>query len=325
MTQSLWENFVNNRKSALDLHQVGNGPYYLKPGFPKTFSSKNPLIDIQRETVVRAFDLDAPHLEEKFEQAVCGSGNEWSEITQLNSSSLLAFLCFHKVDAGFKITIPNIGTFDHVYFEVKSTLEIPHSKSNMDVVLTNNETVLFLESKFTEYLTPRSEDFSVSYEEYYKNILGDELKLDADENIRIEVVNGKCKWSGGNSAYYFDGLKQMISHALGICNTLKNKSAQKKYWEMPEGNLFTDDRKFILAEILFRFEKNENGPFDSYNKLYAKLCEKLNAYIDRIGLGNSFSMYPKLLTYQEKVFSPVENRSVLQDKVFNFYFQKNEA
>ena len=90
-----------------------------------------------------------------FEAATSGDGNEKSRILTLHSSSLLAFLCFNGV-ANHPITIDGI-VYDEVMFEVKNdVIDASLGKpSNIDVLLMgdNRKKLLFLESKFTEYLS----------------------------------------------------------------------------------------------------------------------------------------------------------------------------
>ena len=97
-----------------------------------------------------------------FESATSGDGNEKSRILTLHSSSLLAFLCFNGV-ANHPITIDGI-VYDEVMFEVKNdVIDASLGKpSNIDVLLMgdNRKKLLFLESKFTEYLSGGKDTFT---------------------------------------------------------------------------------------------------------------------------------------------------------------------
>ena len=90
-----------------------------------------------------------------FKQA--STGLELQRITQLNSSSLFAFLFFHSVAKnGLKIKgkgFEHTGKFTHVTFEVNNTIKVTHRPvSHIDVVLSNEKAALLLECKFSEYL-----------------------------------------------------------------------------------------------------------------------------------------------------------------------------
>lgn len=104
-----------------------------------------------------------------FEAATSGDGNEKSRILTLHSSSLLAFLCFNGV-ANHPITIDGI-VYDEVMFEVKNdVIDASLGKpSNIDVLLMgdNRKKLLFLESKFTEYLSGGKVTLSNKYRDLY--------------------------------------------------------------------------------------------------------------------------------------------------------------
>ena len=160
----------------------------------------------------------------------------------------------------------------------------------------------------------------IAYEKYYREILKDNPSIC---DISITNVNDECLWTCSNgSRAYFEGLKQLISHTLGICNTLSQP--KPKSWEVAEGNLSTK-KHFILAEILFQFEEDaeSNDPFKSYASYYANLQSKLNTYIKRQKLSHDvdFSVHKTLLTYQH-LFN--ENIKLLDDSVASFYFDSNE-
>lgn len=318
MTQKLFDSFFEKRIAKIPQAKKHGKVYSI--GAPITLSSlKKAVVEKQFARLKSAFNLsDDKQSFARFKMAT--SGVEWKEINQLNSSALLAFLFFYRIGNGNSITIHDIGEFNNVYFEIKSPLKI-HAKSNMDVVLTNDDTVLFLESKFTEYLN-RAKTYKsrIAYEKYYREILKDNPSIC---DISITNVNDECLWTCSNgSRAYFEGLKQLISHTLGICNTLSQP--KPKSWEVAEGNLSTK-KHFILAEILFQFEEDaeSNDPFKSYASYYANLQSKLNTYIKRQKLSHDvdFSVHKTLLTYQH-LFN--ENIKLLDDSVASFYFDSNE-
>lgn len=314
MTQRFFNSFFEKRITKLPQAKKHGNVYSI--GAPITLSSlKKVIVGKQFDRLKSAFNLSIDSQSfDRFKMAT--SGVEWKEINQLNSSALLAFLCFYKINNDNKVTIPGIGEFNNVYFEIKSPLKI-HAKSNMDVVLTNDDTVLFLESKFTEYLSPtKAYKSRIAYEDYYKEIFKGNLSIG---DISIVTLSDKCLWScsTGNRAY-FEGLKQLISHTLGICNTLTQP--KPKSWEVAEGNLGAK-KHFVLAEILFKFEEDAESKehLESYVNYYTRLQDKLNAYIKNQKLAHEadFTVHKTLLTYQD-IFK--ENMKLLDESVASFYF-----
>lgn len=80
-------------------------------------------------------------------------GFEKRRITQLNSSSLLALLCFWNVSENNPILINGIE-YTEVYFEVENKVFDHDSSVDMLLVSQKESTWLYLESKFTEPLNP---------------------------------------------------------------------------------------------------------------------------------------------------------------------------
>ena len=102
----------------------------------------------------------------KYEQAVSGNGQEEQKINRLHSSALLSLLAFYSVSKENPITFELNGkevVFTNVEFEHKNGVGKDEKgmghNSNMDIMLYDGDTldsiknVLFLESKFSEYLT----------------------------------------------------------------------------------------------------------------------------------------------------------------------------
>ena len=126
---------------------------------------KKAIIKTTVEKLESIFQMSNKELfEAKFKQAISGDGQEWKRIATLHSSSLVALLCFYSVTNSKPLTINVDGNdciFTESHFECKNRVGIdgkgnPHY-SNMDVVLIgktkeNKSVILFLESKFSEYL-----------------------------------------------------------------------------------------------------------------------------------------------------------------------------
>lgn len=253
--------------------------------------------------------------EKKFIQAVGGSGQEWLEIATLNSSSLLALLCFYNIDSKPLVyTMPD-GTkceFTHSYFECQNNIDGGTMPSNIDIVLTGEDVetkksvIVFLESKFSEYLSGGKKDISNIYSEIFRDL-----------NIKgLQFVPNNRKWtieSAQRPYPYCEGIKQMITHFCGVRDAIKRGNFGRKG---SDSYLNSDFSKIYLGEILFEFDcdkKNENCRLTSYQKIYGSLVEHLESLPSK---DNRLTILPTVLTYQQ-VFS--ENFSLLDENVREFY------
>ena len=102
------------------------------------------------ETLKSIFHLNSMDWDRCFQEAVSGPGNEMERIRTLHSSALLPLLCFSQVSTKRPLTYDGIK-YVQAFFEVKN--KVFYGPSSIDVVLKSEEgDILFLESKFTEYL-----------------------------------------------------------------------------------------------------------------------------------------------------------------------------
>lgn len=267
-----------------------------------------------------------------FEAAISGDGNEKSRILTLHSSSLLAFLCFNDVaNHPITITISDDKTvYDEVMFEVKNNvINNSPGKSNIDVLLMgeNRKKLLFLESKFTEYLSGGKVTLSPHrYEEFYS-------MLTEKNNFRFSAgyltVNPKTDksqktqyylYKGKKTSEYLDGIKQTFSHLLGIATGPAKK--QTKGNEDYTRSLLENADEIRFASIVFNCD---NKKFENYNNLYKSVFKNSNVIIETIKevvpkRELKLSIIPQLLQYQE-----VFEDNYLSDKVREFYDEVNDS
>ena len=137
------------------------------------------------------------------------------------------------------------------------------------------------------------------YDEIYRALVADGQPIDG-----LEIVPGADTWSisasKGKPKQYCQGIKQMISHYLGIQNGFI------------EGK-WKDYDHIYLAEILFKFPEavdKEHKSYDSYVGLYKQLARKLNS----INSVPKFKMLDTSLTYQDLL-----RNFRLDDNVREFY------
>ncbi len=271
--------------------------------------------DIVKETVdilESVFKISNHNLfEKKFNEAISGDGQEWKRIAVLHSSSLIALLCFYSVNEDNPLSIIIDGekcTFTESHFECKNKVGTDKSGkahySNMDVVLVgktddNKSVILFLESKFSEYLENGKYD-GISNDVYG----GIYSKLENTKGV-LNFEKNKNEWTISapkNNPQYCAGIKQMISHYQGITKSFL-------------GSMCDRYDKVFLGEILFDFGDSINGDyFENYCNIYRQLATKLN----EINTSEKFKVLSEILTYQE-VFN---GGFKLGDKVKDFYSLK---
>ena len=289
------------------------------------------------ETLSKIFDLTiTPEMRELFKSATGGDGDEKSKILTLHSSSLLAFLCFYDL-SNHPITIDETE-YNEVMFEVKNdVINASLGKpSNIDVLLMgeNRKKLLFLESKFTEYLSGGKVFLSPDrYKEFYDLLLD---KLDLPFKASFNKVNHKpdkshsepfvteeyCLINKNNvrTSEYIGGIKQAFSHLLGIATGPANKQLPEN--ESYKMSLLENAEEIRFATIVFNCD---NDKFKKYDDLYKSVFENSEVILETIKevLPKSeikLTIVPKLLQYQ-KVFQ--DNN--LSDEVRNFYNKVNDS
>ena len=131
---------------------------------------ENPLVVLERVFHIYE-DSKRKNFEDKFEQAISGDGQEIARILTLHSSSLLSLMNFWQVSESNPLIHKGVE-YTKVYFERKNNVIPGRKPSNIDIVLVSRdgETILFLESKFTEYLKPGKTWVAEAYLPFYKRI-----------------------------------------------------------------------------------------------------------------------------------------------------------
>ena len=137
--------------------------------------------------------------------------------------------------------------------------------ANIDVALVSKDEkkVLFIESKFLEFLELRSDELSDSYKDI-KNFYND------NEEIK-SLLEMSEKFTSEKNRYNY-GIKQNICHLIGISNLNKSETAkewfEKKYKDSPTVKILNADS--------YRFM---NIIFSPSNEKAKEMCQ---AYIDHL-------------------------------------------
>lgn len=210
---------------------------------------------------------------------------EIKRLLTMHSSALLCLLFFNEVTEQNPLKLRVEGK-DYAFTSVEFEFKNPCLKgkefnpSNVDVKLTDceNHTILFLESKLSEYLHRGKKrgihtEYSKQYNEIFNNNIlpkGLVFKKENDNSLSLTTTTGKC-------THYAEGIKQMLCHFIGAINY---KQEHNNY-------------NVLLGTILLDLSSINNESFDSYCQDYKHLAIKLN------GLNKGVTLLPKAITYQE--------------------------
>lgn len=266
----------------------------------------------------------------KFAQSCSGSGQELKRIAVLHSSSLCALLFFYNVSKENPYILEIDGEeyiFTYSCFEYQNTVIEGRNPSNMDVVLVGSEkrsgrqAVLFLESKFSEYYERIGQQLEIATA-YLDNKYGKALY---DEAILAKMGLNMIA-SDGNDTFilrseetcYLEGLKQMISHYIGI----RNLCATADQGEDTVAYAVSTGAKVLLGEILFTKGigqlrvGNDVECLTSYQRKYLLLADILNAQLKADGMSDKFTVLCNNLSY-----SQFQDKEYIQEsRIKRFYF-----
>ena len=212
-----------------------------------------------------------------------GSGSELDDkktpakAKAIDSSSMLSYNFFRYVDESHPLKIDGVE-YDKVFFEVKlRTLRTRSNPANIDVVLVSKDkkAILFIESKFLEYLESGSTYFSKSYtNDGYKSYY-------YDSNRESEDLHEISKRFHNKPKSYNYGIKQNICHLIGISNLKNAKDAQSKFEE-----LYGDKKNKEIYKDLVDAAISEDVSYKFMNIVFwpsnEKASKKCNQYIDEL-------------------------------------------
>src|SRR5574344_241187 len=243
------------------------------------------------QTIKEVFGITNGSFDEKFNQAINGAGLEWNELNVFHSSSLLALLCFYNVSTENPLSVDIEGKtckFITSEFEVSNiigkNIRGKNYSSHIDVKLTGTcegkSVSLYLESKFSEYVNQRGKtsfSYTDDYNSIYSKLQGKiedlDINIGSDEITLVQTNNKR-------PARYWQGIKQMISHYLGMKNC-KDKS-----------------ELIYLGEILYDFRPYiyiPNDFFGDYEDIHKQLVDALEEIESQ---PQTFKVGKNILTYQ---------------------------
>lgn len=373
MNTDIFDKMKDSKKKELYTKMWSDNPVVKTASVEKTLVSKDKngkliysdnsfsFADHNKDKVSSLMDVfgieDRKLFKIKYKMACSGSGQEGKRITTLHSSSLCALLFFYNVTEKNPLIVDGIGRFTESVFEFQSPVITNSNNKNgnscMDVVLVgknengDKDIVLFLESKFSEYYTSASKSlYTISkkylineYSEvFYNDEFLSELMLSrADMNEENEYSKDKevqyFKLSSEDK-FYIGGIKQMISHYVGIRNILSGNFAEHKNEENEikerieeVEKIISDGAKIYLAEIVFdsvigdfKLGKANGKTYKkAYSEKYEKLAEKMNDIIAESNLADRFHVITEELGYKS-LFLKHNPDFKLDKNVRVFYF-----
>lgn len=293
---------------------------------------------------------------QKTEQACSGSGEEALKITTMHSSSLCSLLCFYGISDKNKLEIKleddKTYVFTESFFEFQNEVIKGRSPSNMDVVLVgyekeniNQKVVLFLESKFTEYHSLSS---SVSIaNSYLANTYGKVIynKLEKrgiyniitsnkqdEKEFKFSVPQNQTQKNGkkvSKENVYLEGIKQMISHYIGVRNLLDGNIVSSRNCDIHNEivkDINEKGAKVLLGTIIFEDLYQESKYFNKYKDRYEEIAKILNEVSrlsdneKNITSTEQLTILEKPLTYAGVFLSEEGKQFELDEKVKKYYF-----
>ena len=287
--------------------------------------------DICRNRLAELFGIQCRDtFKVKFAQSCSGSGQELKRIAVLHSSSLCALLFFYNVSKENPYILEIEGKeyiFTYSCFEYQNTVIEGRNPSNMDIVLVGSEkrfgrqVVLFLESKFSEYYerTGQQLEIATAYlDNKYGKALYDEAIL-AKMGLNMMTCDGNDTFIlRSGETCYLEGIKQMISHYIGIrnlCVTADQREDTVAY-------AVSEGAKVLLGEILFTKGigqlrvGNDVECLTSYQRKYLLLADILNAQLKADGMSDKFTVLSNTLSY-----SQFQDKEYIQEsQIKRFYF-----
>lgn len=280
------------------------------------------------------FGIEDVAFDEAFRVVTRGVGNELTKINSLTSSSLLSLLVFYPLfnnNTKDSLTLSvngNLISFTNCFFEVRNkVIRLP---SCVDVVLQSEDkqTLLFLESKFLEYEDTTTEaTYGKGYYSLYSKYLREYLT-----GITVASDNkGRTKLTS-ETGIYIEGLKQSISHLIGLVRGPKDETAEcyTKEYLKAYSKAYKGAKTLMYGTILFNPSKfdGDSSQYANYADLYTRIISKQGGEIiesirkwchanHKNDEGKEISILEHPLTYQNDIPSTYKER--LPRKIRDFY------
>ena len=240
------------------------------------------------------------------------------------SSSMLSYNFFSWIDKNHPLVLDGIS-YDKVVFEEQfRVLATRNNRANLDVVLVSEDggTVRLFESKFTEQLDVKASLSSIS-DAYYDS--GSYFEYEGVENWAKVFKEDLKGMVDGSSSRYYDGLKQVACHLVGISSMIRNAKARKWFndnsWlayalDLPA---LTGEENYIFQSIVFcpntEEEKKRTEDYLKLNKVFVEEIKRLPDI-----LPDNLSVDKPIITYRDLWNSGMEKS--VEDPALKAYLEK---
>lgn len=288
--------------------------------------------DVCRDGLAEIFKIANNDLfRQKFGQSIGGSGQELKRIATVHSSALCSLLFFYNVSEENPYTMEIEGEeyiFTYSCFEYQNKVIENRNPSNIDVVLVgihkNNgmPVVFFAEFKFSEYYERTGNQLEISAEylsnKYSEAIYRSNCMGDMGLHI-VEQLGNKNFLLMSDEICYVEGIKQMISHYVGVRNFCDVSVKKDKII----ANAVSAGGKILLGEILFTkgigqlLIGNGEKALDSYQEKYRILAKTMNNQLNIYGMGNQITVLSDILSYS--LFQ--NSNCIKEEQIKRFYFE----
>ena len=188
------------------------------------------------------------------------------------SSSMLSYNFFHWIDSDHTLTLDGVE-YDRVVFEEQfRVLKNRNNRANLDVVLVSKDckTILLFESKFTEHLKNAPVEIKPSYDwaDSYYSCPNGLYHSNGEKWVRIIKALRKMMEESPDAVYY-EGLKQVACHLMGISNVILNENARSWFNENSwlnklYGVALKGNETFIFKSIVFQPSSVQAGALSRY-------------------------------------------------------------
>lgn len=224
---------------------------------------------------------------------------EKEKAAAIHSSSMLSYNFFHWIDEKHPLILYGVRYTNVVFEEQFRVLSSRNNKANMDVVLfgknqKGEKTFLLFESKFTEHLNPKN--IKVDIAEAYDDPEG----YFAYGKEWVPVIKSLRDRMAKNEATYFEGLKQVACHLMGISSVIENTKARawfnKNSWLNDQfGITMNGDDNFIFRSIVFHpMTKNEEEQSADYEKKNREFVSAIGFLPPNVDVTNPIMTYRDL-------------------------------
>ena len=265
------------------------------------------------------------NFEEAFNVVTSGPGKEIKKINSVHSSSLLSLLFFYPLynndskDVFIQFhdneELKDIR-FTKCLFEVRNRVICKPSCIDVVLISEDEKTLLYLESKLGEYLTVDTEKiFGKGYLELYKALNKERILTP----IVLDEKNDKKTVLRCDTPCYIDGIKQSISHLIGLIKGPTNEKVQNpkaddyvlKEYEYYRRLYNQRDNRIFYNTIIYNPQvlnlTEETTRFKNYVSLYKTIIGERGNDIMRIikkkfkcsGENKTITVMKTPLTYNE--------------------------